>query len=340
MAIGDVADVERAPAELDAKYNPESRQRQRIKQIEIGKMTEGYQNYIDQVPKDQRVEGVHIHTPPVSPSVNNFVSKRDFDAMLRTWRRFLHSYDAAEQREEGSDSADGPPQLADDWGPRRSPPSTHACAPTEVLGLPRPDRRSARRPPPTADVPPPPPPPPRIRSPSLGACMPEMAEPSILVCCSDLDQHNVRSAPSRSATVVDRIRSGTAVVLVRTFCDAGGDLWGQLMDGGWAERWTLVQDASGVMYFSVPPPMDPMSCVPQWGAELPWVPPPEAPAPDVMPETVPAPPEPTEQPSCSFPTAPSAAPPRRHRPPQQRVYLSPDFSGTPGSNLDFLAAYL
>eukprot|EP01062_Namystynia_karyoxenos_P024428 TRINITY_DN19524_c0_g1_i1.p1 TRINITY_DN19524_c0_g1~~TRINITY_DN19524_c0_g1_i1.p1 ORF type:complete len:467 (+),score=86.24 TRINITY_DN19524_c0_g1_i1:93-1403(+) len=71
----------------------ESRQRQRTKQIIIGKSTEGYQNYLERVPRECRIPGVHLDTPPVSPCKNVIISKRDFEHDLRVWRRFLHRWD-------------------------------------------------------------------------------------------------------------------------------------------------------------------------------------------------------------------------------------------------------
>ena len=63
--------------------------RQRQKQIDLGKATEGYQNYIEQVPKSQRKFG-----DPQTPPVNKKISKRSFDGLVRIWRKGLHNYDS------------------------------------------------------------------------------------------------------------------------------------------------------------------------------------------------------------------------------------------------------
>eukprot|EP01062_Namystynia_karyoxenos_P032442 TRINITY_DN23920_c5_g1_i1.p1 TRINITY_DN23920_c5_g1~~TRINITY_DN23920_c5_g1_i1.p1 ORF type:complete len:466 (+),score=87.85 TRINITY_DN23920_c5_g1_i1:163-1398(+) len=98
---------------LDPGYDGESRQRQRIRQIEIGKGTDGYIRYLQDVPKDQRIPGVHLDTPPVSPGVNAIMSKRDFDVQLRTWRRFLHNFDDVEHSDQPRRAAEAAVAPAD-----------------------------------------------------------------------------------------------------------------------------------------------------------------------------------------------------------------------------------
>ncbi|KAJ9468015.1 hypothetical protein DIPPA_64017 [Diplonema papillatum] len=75
--------------------NDTARMRQRSKQVQIGKLTLGYQNYLEQVPKDRRVPGRHQDTPSTSPRSNRVLSKRAFEVVLRNWRQFLHTYDDA-----------------------------------------------------------------------------------------------------------------------------------------------------------------------------------------------------------------------------------------------------
>ncbi len=68
----------------------EARLRARQKQIEYGKNTDGYRNYVAKVPKDQRVKGM-----PSTPDKYQKCSKRSWDGQVRKWRRQLHAYDPA-----------------------------------------------------------------------------------------------------------------------------------------------------------------------------------------------------------------------------------------------------
>ena len=76
-------------------YVPQPLTQQRIekrqRQIDIGKSSTGYQNYIQKVPKDSRVEGEVRH--PTTPNKNEQISKRRFDAKMSDWRRVLHLWD-------------------------------------------------------------------------------------------------------------------------------------------------------------------------------------------------------------------------------------------------------
>jgi hypothetical protein len=69
----------------------EQRVGKRQRQIEIGKMSTGYQNYCLAVPKAQRVPGEPTH--PDTPDKYENVSKRSFDGKMRVWRRVLHLWD-------------------------------------------------------------------------------------------------------------------------------------------------------------------------------------------------------------------------------------------------------
>ncbi|KAK2957110.1 putative Oocyte-specific histone RNA stem-loop-binding protein 2 [Blattamonas nauphoetae] len=62
---------------------------QRQKQIQYGKSTVGYQCYLENVPKEQRVDHVH----PQTPNIHLKCSKRRFDQVIRGWRRYLHLWD-------------------------------------------------------------------------------------------------------------------------------------------------------------------------------------------------------------------------------------------------------
>jgi hypothetical protein len=63
----------------------------RLKQIQFGKNTKGYDNYIMSVPIQQRVNNPKIHPRTPDPYLKQ--SKRAFDGRLRQWRRILHDWD-------------------------------------------------------------------------------------------------------------------------------------------------------------------------------------------------------------------------------------------------------
>lgn len=75
---------------LEDGESDEARLRARQKQIEYGKNTDGYRNYVAKVPKDQRVKGM-----PSTPEKYQKCSKRSWDGQVRKWRRQLHAYDPA-----------------------------------------------------------------------------------------------------------------------------------------------------------------------------------------------------------------------------------------------------
>nr|CAH7750196.1 unnamed protein product [Callosobruchus chinensis] len=60
----------------------------RQKQIDYGKNTIGYDNYIKKIPKDKR-------TPedPQTPNKYMKYSRRAWDGLIRKWRLQLHKYD-------------------------------------------------------------------------------------------------------------------------------------------------------------------------------------------------------------------------------------------------------
>lgn len=68
--------------------------RRREKQIEYGKNTEGYQNYVNDIPKRLRSQD-HPKTP------NKFMklSRRKWDTKVRIWRQLLHHFDSPENKE-------------------------------------------------------------------------------------------------------------------------------------------------------------------------------------------------------------------------------------------------
>jgi len=66
----------------------------RQKQIDFGKNTLGYQEYVKQVPRSRRKYG-----DPMTPNKNLKCSKRSWDGQIRKWRRSLHNWDP--QADEG-----------------------------------------------------------------------------------------------------------------------------------------------------------------------------------------------------------------------------------------------
>ena len=63
----------------------------RLKQIQFGKNTTGYDNYIAAVPKRKRTLTIDKH--PRTPDPYEIQSKRQFDGKIRVWRRGLHLWD-------------------------------------------------------------------------------------------------------------------------------------------------------------------------------------------------------------------------------------------------------
>lgn len=63
----------------------------RQKQIDFGKNTIGYDNYVKSVPKSAR-RGYRFEEPR-TPDKGQKYSKRQWDGMIRSWRRTLHAWD-------------------------------------------------------------------------------------------------------------------------------------------------------------------------------------------------------------------------------------------------------
>ena len=74
------------------KESDENRIKQRLKQIQFGKNTLGYENYTNAIKKREREKGNPMH--PHTPDAFRLRSKKNFDACLRSWRRALHLWDA------------------------------------------------------------------------------------------------------------------------------------------------------------------------------------------------------------------------------------------------------
>ena len=61
----------------------------RIKDVDTGKRSIGYQNYIEKIPVDKRILGVD----PLTPNPTKLLTKRNWDHKMREWRLKLHKYD-------------------------------------------------------------------------------------------------------------------------------------------------------------------------------------------------------------------------------------------------------
>ncbi|KRZ57921.1 Oocyte-specific histone RNA stem-loop-binding protein 2, partial [Trichinella nativa] len=77
----------RRPPALFAKETDESIIARRTKDIQKGYNCEAYKHYLNAVPKDARIKGVH----PVTPTKELKFSRRSWDAQVRLWRRNIHT---------------------------------------------------------------------------------------------------------------------------------------------------------------------------------------------------------------------------------------------------------
>eukprot|EP01061_Rhynchopus_euleeides_P012067 TRINITY_DN2167_c0_g1_i1.p2 TRINITY_DN2167_c0_g1~~TRINITY_DN2167_c0_g1_i1.p2 ORF type:complete len:400 (+),score=157.95 TRINITY_DN2167_c0_g1_i1:156-1202(+) len=84
---------ERRSRQNEQLPNQEARLKQRIKQVGIGKATQGYLNYLKAIPKEQRIPTVNLNTPSTSPRTIVSMSKRQFHGELKAWRKYLHHFD-------------------------------------------------------------------------------------------------------------------------------------------------------------------------------------------------------------------------------------------------------
>ncbi|EPZ31179.1 Histone RNA stem-loop-binding protein SLBP1/SLBP2 domain-containing protein [Rozella allomycis CSF55] len=72
------------------------RLKQRQKQIDFGKNTKAYQNYVNLIPKKSRIRGVH----PSTPDRTRKLSTRQWAGLVRAWRVKLHAFDPKEEESE------------------------------------------------------------------------------------------------------------------------------------------------------------------------------------------------------------------------------------------------
>jgi hypothetical protein len=93
---GDGAEAESADGEserhtTEAEPLTEHRVEMRMQQIQLGKASESYANYIAHVAVEDREAGNPLH--PTTPNARANISKRRFTGLMRQWRQRLHAWD-------------------------------------------------------------------------------------------------------------------------------------------------------------------------------------------------------------------------------------------------------
>lgn len=89
---------ERRPAEMETQVDILKR---RQKDVDYGKNTIGYQNYLDLVPKEKRSAGM-----PVTPDKFQKIARRSWDSLIKRWRIKLHGYDPADGEDQEVELSD------------------------------------------------------------------------------------------------------------------------------------------------------------------------------------------------------------------------------------------
>ena len=64
----------------------------RQKQIDYGKNTSSYENYIKKVPKEKR-----LNNYPRTPNKNKIYSRRQWEGLIKIWKLDIHAWDAKEK---------------------------------------------------------------------------------------------------------------------------------------------------------------------------------------------------------------------------------------------------
>lgn len=89
----------------------ERRSEKRKRQVDLGKGTLGYRNYVAAVPRDQRDES----QPPTPDHTTRDLSRKDFEAHLLVWRTFLHKYDDVTPPLGDESAAEEDVAMTDEW---------------------------------------------------------------------------------------------------------------------------------------------------------------------------------------------------------------------------------
>lgn len=88
----------RCPTQMETDMDTLKR---RQKDLDYGKNTIGYQNYVDQVPKGQRTK-----YQPTTPDKFRKMPRRTWDNAIRMWRKHLHQYDPTDGEDQETELSD------------------------------------------------------------------------------------------------------------------------------------------------------------------------------------------------------------------------------------------
>ncbi|XP_076461739.1 uncharacterized protein LOC143294193 [Babylonia areolata] len=112
----------------------------RQKDIDYGKATSGYKNYLERVPKEQRG-----NLCPQTPEKNEKVARRVWDITVRNWRRTLHQWDVpAKESTPLSSPSKIPTRRSRPGRSRLSPASSVTSSPSDRGYVTTPDSRGDR----------------------------------------------------------------------------------------------------------------------------------------------------------------------------------------------------